>query len=199
MTNVWVVDGLIGVGKSTLLNHLRRNAPFDDAHFVDEPVDLWQRSGLLQAMYAREMTPAVFQLMALATRGIRIQQALQSGGTFIMERSPWSDREVFASVNMAAESWERRAYDAIYDELQRSLKNVTLNVIFLDAPVSIVQDRIALRARGSESDISGCYLHRLKAAYDAYISGCECNTYTVDATGGADEVLAAVLNIMNQS
>ena len=47
------IEGNIGIGKSTLLGLLReRYAQDASVVFVDEPVDLWEKSGLLQAMYA---------------------------------------------------------------------------------------------------------------------------------------------------
>lgn len=197
MTDVWVVDGLIGAGKSTLLDALRSAVPFDNATFVDEPVDLWQTSGLLGAMYTNELTPSVFQLMALATRGIRIQQALRcADGPLIMERSPWSDREIFANVNMDADSWERKAYDAIFNELQISLEDVRLNVIYLQLPVEKLLERITLRQRESESRIDVSYLERLQRAYDDYLRTASCSVHVVDASLCAEDVCARVVDIM---
>ena len=59
------VEGGIGVGKSTVMTHLQSaSRPF----YIDEPVDLWEKAGLLDAMYRGTIPPGTFQIAALSTR-----------------------------------------------------------------------------------------------------------------------------------
>ena len=114
---VVAIEGNIGIGKSTLLSNLRqRFANNPNVVFVDEvcaealrprassfllgriscaqPVDLWEKSGLLQAMYTNKIDKCSFQEMAVITRFSALTKALSSGAQLIItERSIFTDRE----------------------------------------------------------------------------------------------------------
>ena len=88
------IEGNIGIGKSTLLSHLKARWKDDPTvAFVCEPVELWEQHGLLEAMYANTISRSSFQLMAVITRYGTLAQALASDASLIItERSVHSDR-----------------------------------------------------------------------------------------------------------
>ena len=56
------IEGNIGIGKSTLLAGLARAPATDPAiAFCPELVDIWERRGLLHAMYTGRISPGCFQ------------------------------------------------------------------------------------------------------------------------------------------
>ena len=83
------IEGNIGIGKSTLLANLRKHFALDESvAIVDEPVALWEKHGLLEAMYTDTLSRCAFQLMALTTRYTALLEALASKAKIIItERS----------------------------------------------------------------------------------------------------------------
>ena len=79
---------------------------------MDEPVDIWESRGLLKAMYTGELGRCPFQLMALTTRYAALCDAFSrpEGELIITERSIFSDKELFASVNLT----EQAELEAVY-------------------------------------------------------------------------------------
>ena len=117
------VEGGIGVGKSTCLAALAGRYAHDPAVIVlPEPVDAWREHGLLQRMYANEMTKLEFQLVALATIAGPLAEALRRPGVrlVITERSPLSSWRVFAKLNLS-EADDMAAFELAYAALLRTL------------------------------------------------------------------------------
>lgn len=195
---VFVLDGVIGVGKSTLLDALR-SMHMAGVAFVDEPVAAWESQGLLQAMYRGEMSKGQFQIMALSTRVMRMLSMLRQPGvhTVIMERSPWSDCSVFASLHLK-DAWDKRSYAAIFAEVEAALADIQPHVILLDAPVETVLARVNARNRDTESNhITRHYLLQLQHAYDQYYELMPSGKSRVDATRPPAEVLAIVAQLLD--
>lgn len=193
---VFVLDGLIGVGKSTVLNALAREENQGVA-VVTEPVDAWEESGLLDAMYNGNMSKGQFQIMALSTRVLRMLSALRDPAvhTVIMERSPWSDRDVFAKLHLTDE-WDLRAYNTIFKEISSALSGITPHVLMLSAPVPLLLQRMAKRQRKCESGVSADYLYELAAYYDHYFDSVQTDKSKIDASLSSDEVLANVRELI---
>ena len=141
------VEGGIGVGKSTVMTHLRKVRP--DLLYIDEPVDLWEKAGLLDAMYKGTIPPGTFQIAALSTRMAPLLKAVREGHqTIVTERCPWSDFEVFTKANLAPDSIELTAYKMAYDALMTAVPTpVTLYNLYLTADVGTLIRRMERRAR----------------------------------------------------
>ena len=170
--SILTIEGGIGVGKSTAIAALKKQRP--DLVFVDEPVDLWEKHGLLGAMYSGELSRGVFQHMAIMTLAAPIMKAIRSGATAIVtERSPWSNLKVFAHANLPEGSWDRVAYELTFSTLMEALEpNLSLHLVYLAAPVATLQTRVARRGRASEeteeevSAIPKEYMRKLDALHE---------------------------------
>ncbi len=193
------IEGSIGVGKSTLLANLRaRLADDQNCAFVDEPVDTWERAGLLAAMYDGSLSHAAFQLTALATRFAALVRTLadRSARLVLSERSIFSDRDIFAKVHLS--EVDARAYALAHDSLVGALpRSLTLVTILLDAPVPTLVERVRRRGRASEAEGDGGgvgeeYLRTLADAHEAYVEKISHAYARVDALGPPDEVCNAV-------
>lgn len=144
------IEGGIGVGKSTVMEALRKARP--SLLFIDEPVKEWRESGLLQAMYDKSIPLGTFQIAALATRMAPLLKAIRDGHRVIVtERCPYSDYAVFTKANLAAGSVELTAYKMAYDALLTAMpKNVHLCNIYLEASVDTLMARMQHRDRAAE-------------------------------------------------
>jgi deoxyadenosine/deoxycytidine kinase len=218
------IEGNIGIGKSTLLDNLRERFAESDPHvaFVPEPVDTWERHGLLQAMYSGELGRCPFQLMALTTRFTAVLEALNNNPEstlIITERSIFSDKACFAEVNLDRPA-ERAAYQASYEALRDALpKDIRTASVLLSAPMEVIRERIAKRNRAAEqgqpSDapetasedeagstsggIPTAYLQQLEDAHlDFFNSLDEHERRMVDATQPPFAVADDVFNAINE-
>ena len=169
------VEGGIGVGKSTVMTHLRKVRP--DLLYIDEPVDIWEKAGLLDAMYKGTIPPGTFQIAALSTRMAPLLKAVREGHqTIVTERCPWSDFEVFTKANLQQGSVELTAYQMAYDALMTAVPTpVTLYNLYLTADVSTLITRMETRARDAERTDSDeakssrrAYLDRLQERHDDF-------------------------------
>lgn len=169
------IEGGIGVGKSTVMGHLRKTMP--DLFFIDEPVDLWEEAGLLDAMYDGSIPPGTFQIAALSTRMAPLLKAVREGHRVIVtERCPWSDLEVFTKANLPEGSVELTAYIMAYNALMTAMPPcVTLWNIYLTAKVDTLVERMETRNRPAER--TACedakanrrkYLDKLQERHDAF-------------------------------
>ena len=77
------------------MSQLKQHLEYDPSVvFVDEPVELWEEYGLLQAMYSGAISRTAFQLMVLNTRCAWMAKAIAQPGVRVVvcERSIWSDK-----------------------------------------------------------------------------------------------------------
>tara|TARA_B110001452_G_scaffold266634_1_gene274012 strand:+ start:211 stop:1053 length:843 start_codon:yes stop_codon:yes gene_type:complete len=173
------IEGLIGAGKSTVMNFLK-DAYRDSPHvaFVDEPVELWDSHGMLEAMYTGKLNGGMFQAMALTTRVDPLMAALHSDATVIItERSPWSDHYCFARINLS--KIEMKAYGLIFSRMQNWMEryfDLDVSFVYLRTSVDVAMQRIVRRARASEmqqeqdSIMPVAYLDKIFEAHEAFFA-----------------------------
>ncbi len=156
-----VVEGPIGAGKTTLAKRLARSL---DAELILETPE---ENPFLQQFYRDpERTALPTQLSFLFQRAKQAQaQALRQAdmfrptrvADFMMEK----DR-LFARINLTGE--ELNLYNLVYQQLAIEPPVPDL-VIYLQAPVEVLRERIARRRHDYEKNISSAYLTRLVDAY----------------------------------
>jgi deoxyadenosine/deoxycytidine kinase len=196
------IEGNIGIGKSTLLSHLKARWKDDDSvAFVDEPVDLWEHHGLLEAMYTGRISRSAFQLMALTSRFGSLMKALSTDATLIItERSCQSDKAGFAVVNLDRKC-DQDAYQATYDALFASLpSDVRHGMVLLHAPLPVLNERISKRGRAAEdadsdegAGVPDEYLRRLDDAHRVFFEAYDPTVKRfVDATVSPTQVAQQV-------
>lgn len=185
------IEGNIAVGKSTFARLLQSACP--DWEVVTEPVSQWQNvhrdgvsgstvSNLLQMMYAEpQRWSYTFQTNSCMTRmrtqlqppGPRLLQA-EGGGVQVYERSIYSDRYIFALNsfelgNINATEW------AIYQDwhsllVQEFGQRVALEgIIYLRAPPQTCMERLKIRGRPEEQEVTQDYLETLHVQHDKWL------------------------------
>ena len=162
MRHLITIEGNIGSGKTTMLTKMQEwitKAQIDGVATVKEPVDLWQQHGLLEAMYNGQLSTAVFQQMALATRQHTVRDALRKippPGLVIAERSFVTDAHVFAALNIK-NPHELKCYGvlqhlAVEDLIASCDGDVCMTMILLDATAEAAHERTQQRDRCAEED-----------------------------------------------
>lgn len=150
---VWI-EGNIGVGKSTLLQLLEEKG----CRVLREPLEEWEKGDLLNKMYSGELSRAVFQQTAAMTRWASIVELMLSGveGTVYVERSPFSDRDVFAKLNVTNPA-ENAAYQVMHNSMMAHIANYVefekkCITVLLDSDVETAYGRMVLRDRNAETN-----------------------------------------------
>jgi len=157
-----VVEGPIGVGKTTLAKRLAQSF---DAELILEQAD---ENPFIKRFYQDPKSTALpTQLHFLLQRAKQIQALRQSDlfadrrvADFFLEK----DR-LFAAINLDRD--ELALYHQVYSTLALDAPEPDL-VIYLQAPVDVLLARIKQRAREYEYTISAEYLQRLSTAYTEY-------------------------------
>jgi deoxyadenosine/deoxycytidine kinase len=162
------VAGNVGVGKSTLTRLLSEYLcwePFYEA--VDDNPYL--------ADFYKDMRTWSFhsQIYFLSRRLGHHGQIIERPGTVIQDRSVYEDAEIFAQNlylqgHMTERDWH--SYWDLYRTVITILPPPDL-VIYLQASVPILQERIRLRGRDYEQEISADYLTQLNELYEAWVEG----------------------------
>lgn len=157
-----VVEGPIGVGKTTLARRLARTF---DSELLLEGAD---ENPFLKRFY-HDARQAAFQtqLFFLMQRAQQMQDLRQGDmfepvrvSDFLMDK----DR-LFAQLTLDEE--EFKLYEQVYSHLTIDMPVPDL-VIYLQAPVEVLVKRIAKRGRDYERKMDADYLQRLSDAYTRF-------------------------------
>ena len=157
-----VVEGPMGVGKSSLARRLAKQ--FNADKLFEQP----EENPFLERFYrSREKYALPTQLHFLFQRCQQMKTLQQRDlfhssvvGDFLLEK----DR-LFAQLNLDAD--ELHLYDQIYRQMSPELPRPDL-VIYLQAPVSVLMQRIRRRGIDAEQDIHGDYLKSLCDIYSQF-------------------------------
>ncbi|HIC89362.1 MAG TPA: deoxynucleoside kinase [Anaerolineae bacterium] len=161
------IAGNIGVGKSALTRLLSQRLgwePFYEA--VEENPYL--------ADFYQDMRAWSFhsQIFFLSRRLRHLQQLLRRPHPVVQDRSVYEDAEIFARnlyEQGHMEERDYRSYRGLYEVIALFLPSPDL-VVYLQASVPTLLQRIALRGRDFERTISLDYLSQLNRLYESWIS-----------------------------
>lgn len=156
------VEGPIGVGKSSLAKRLAETFQYQP---LLEKAD---ENPFLERFYQNQPQAALStQLFFLMQRAQQLQDlkqhdmfASQRVADFLIEKD-----ELFAGITL--DSDEMKLYSAVYRQLSIHAPNPDL-VIYLQAPVHVLQDRIKQRGIPAEQHIEREYLEQLNNAYSEF-------------------------------
>ena len=156
------IEGPIGVGKTTLANKIATTFNYDA--FLEQPAE----NPFLKNFYRNPSQSALAtQLFFLFQRMQQIQDLKQRSlfetvrvADFLIEK----DR-LFAEVTLSSE--EMDLYDKVYDHITLDAPTPDL-VIYLQAPIDVLKERITKRGNINEQYLTLEYLEKLNDAYSRF-------------------------------
>lgn len=169
MSYYLIIAGPIGVGKSTLTARMQQSAGY--LPLFEEPDD----NPYLRDFYASGATAFETQLSFL---GQRLQQCRQVAEGLAQGQRVVQDRSIEEDFRIFTEHAYRKGlisppqfetYKRIYEGMQPFLPKADL-VIYLAAPVEVLQRRIQTRGRIYEQDLDKAYLQEQNDLYEAWAS-----------------------------
>jgi deoxyguanosine kinase len=173
------VDGNIGVGKSTLVDVLKKE--LNNIDYLQEPVDIWlnlkdNEENILDKFYKDQRRWSyTFQNLAFITRmELIVDKILKSKKTFIIsDRCMESDKNVFAKIlrndgYLSDIEWNMyNKWNNLYNKY--FCINNRINIIYLRCDPEISYDRIKKRGRDEEKNITLEYLKKIHNAHEEWL------------------------------
>ncbi len=156
------VEGPIGVGKTTVVEHLAEEL---DANTVLED---WSTNPFLRAFYegtdgASLQVELFFLLMRYRQQQELVQRQLFAQATlcdYVFEKS-----RLFAYLNL--DDSELLIYEKLFSLLAESVPKPDL-VVYLQAPTDVLMRRVKTRGRPEENRLSEEYMTEVNRAYNHY-------------------------------
>ncbi len=175
------IAGNIGVGKSTLTELLARRLgwePYFEA--VDE-------NPYLADFYADMQRWAFHSQVFFLTRRLRHHhELLQRNGSVIQDRCVYEDAEIFAR-NLYLQGFMAERDYTVYRELYETVVHILPPpdlVVYLQASVPTLLERIRRRGRAYEQSIDSQYLEQLNVLYDTWANTFDlCPVLTIPTDG----------------
>lgn len=156
------VEGPIGVGKTTLTNML---VDYLDATPLYEE---FEENPFLKKFYDdRRVVAFQTQIFFLLSR-FRQQQQVRQQNLFqqtVVSDYLFAKDRIFAYLNLDTD--ELALYDKVYEILNLRVQKPDL-VVYLTAPLEVIQARIKVRGRSYERAIEPDYLAELASAYHSF-------------------------------
>jgi len=189
MTIIISIEGNIGSGKSSVIKELKKK--YKQFYYLEEPVDSWTSvkddngKTILDLFYGDNTRWAyTFQNLAYITRVKQILAIKDKYEYIVMERSIFTDRNVFARImeqDGHINKIEKGLYDQWFEFLNKDVK--VDGYIYIKADPKTSLERIRKRNRQGEENITLEYLEKLHKAHNEWLI--QENTTNID---GNDEM-----------
>ncbi len=155
------IEGVIGVGKTTLARYLQQalNAELQIEVFEENP--FLARFYQDRARYAFQTQ--VFFLLSRYHQQRRLHQLPRP----LVSDYIFAKDHLFAQLNLADD--ELATYESVYEALAENIPQPDL-VVFLRADTPILMSRIAARDRSYERNMDPNYIDELRMAYDRFFA-----------------------------
>jgi deoxyguanosine kinase len=159
------IEGVIGVGKTTLARLLQR--PFD----AELNLEVFEENPFLSDFYSdRERYAFQTQIFFLLSRYHQQRNNILpnlSDDTVLISDYTFEKDALFAGINLNGD--ELQMYYRVHEALAEKIPSPDL-IVYLKADTDILMQRIALRDRPYERQMERSYIERLNMAYDDFFS-----------------------------
>lgn len=185
MKRAIAIAGNIGAGKSTLVEFLSRTYGVTPFY---EPSD----ENPYLADFYKDMKRWAFrsQLYFLCSKFRLHQQLDRQPDVVALDRTIFEDAEIFATAlyqmrKISKRDWQ--VYQAFYAAILEAIRPPDL-LIYLRCSMRTLRQRIRLRGRKMEQDVSPTYLKRLDGLYESWIAAYDMSDVLVLDTERLDYV-----------
>lgn len=173
-----VIDGLIGAGKSTFIREClvpQLTSRGFRVMEIPEPVEKWKQNGRLEMFYSDIRRRAFqFQIIAFHDR-VKLAQDIYNRyrdeiDIFIMERSIFTDM-IFMKMlhnNKMVDDFEMQDYQNLWTMWTKVMPFVPDLFVYLKPSVNECMNRLKLRNRAEEKDVSNEYQKSLEKMHDDF-------------------------------
>lgn len=162
----FAVEGVIGVGKTTLARLLQNS--FQSALLLE----VFEENPFLSDFYADRQRYAfqtqVFFLLSRYHQQRRAAPGYLSQGLHLISDYTFDKDAIFAQINLTGDELEM--YYRVHEALAEKIPPPDL-VVYLRADTEVLMQRIALRDRSYERYMEHSYIDLLNQAYEAYFGG----------------------------
>ncbi len=186
------VEGVIGVGKTSLVHRLQ--AEWGGRRFLElVEENPFLTGGFYQDMDRLAFDTEIFFLLARFRQQRELATALGAGDGPVLSDYLFGKNRIFARITLSRPDFEiwRRVYDSLEPETPRPDL-----AIYLRSTPDRLLDRIQSRSRPFERDITLEYLDRVNAGYERFFAEYPGELLTIDLTWldfvGSDADFAAV-------
>ena len=158
------VEGVIGVGKTSLVHRLRseRGGIRCLERFEENPFLV---GGFYQDMERHAFNTETYFLLSRFHQQREVVQELAEGPEPVFSDYLFEKSRVFAEITLSRPDFE--IWHRLFEALAPEVPEPEL-VVYLRAETNALLDRIRTRNRPFERDITRTYIDRLNAAYDAF-------------------------------
>lgn len=159
------IEGVIGVGKTTLARLLR---PAFEAEIL---LEIFEENPFLSDFYGDRERYAfqtqIFFLLSRYHQQRRTVPDLLAAGKFLISDYTFAKDALFAGINLRGDELEM--YHKVHEALGEKIPKPGL-VTYLRADTDVLMQRIALRDRPYERNMERNYIDRLNHAYEEFFS-----------------------------
>src|SRR5512141_1085320 len=159
------IEGVIGVGKTTLVRLLR---PVFEAEIL---LEIFEENPFLSDFYSDRERYAfqtqIFFLLSRYHQQRRTVQDILSTGKNLFADYTFAKDALFARINLQGD--ELDMYYKVHEALAEKIEKPDL-LVYLQASTDTLMQRIALRDRPYERQMERSYIHELNLAYQDFFS-----------------------------
>ena len=159
------IEGVIGVGKTTLARLLR---PMFEAEIL---LEIFEENPFLSDFYSDRERYAfqtqIFFLLSRYHQQRRTVPDLLAAGKSLISDYTFAKDALFARINLKGDELEM--YYKVHEALGEKIPKPDL-MVYLRASTAVLMQRIALRDRPYERNMEHEYIDRLNGAYEAFFA-----------------------------
>ncbi len=159
------IEGVIGVGKTTLARLLR---PLFEAEIL---LEIFEENPFLSDFYSDRARYAfqtqIFFLLSRYHQQRSTVPDLLAAGKFLISDYTFAKDSLFARINLHGD--ELDMYHKVHEALGEKIPKPDL-IVYLRADTGVLMQRIALRDRSYERNMEHDYIEQLNQAYEEFFS-----------------------------
>jgi deoxyadenosine/deoxycytidine kinase len=188
MVHIISIEGIIGAGKTSLLNNLK-----DQFTCFQEPVKEWSLLNNFYSDMKAYAAPLQFQILFSFHRLYSSFKNIEN--KIILERCPWSSKNIFTEMLFDKGYIEPESYN-LYCNFYDKVAFTTDSILYLQVDTDVAYRRILVRDRDSERALTFEYLDDLNRKYNATLKALN-NVKVIDANRPLTEIYSEVVQILN--